>query len=489
MKPALELRVGQQLTMTPQLQQAIKLLQLSTLDLQAAIQEQLDANLMLEVDENDAPSPDANRLADQDPDVGGDPDSIDDDSEPLASGRQNLPDELPVDVDWDTLYDGASQTHAASREAATEPEEIVGARTGEGLQAHLCWQLAMSSMSARDRCIAEVILDALEADGYLRAPLDDLLAALPKTIDVETVEAVLRRIQDFDPPGVAARSPAECLTLQLAVLPADTPFLDAARRIVRDHLESLAKGDRKTLLRRLDLGEDELAGAIALIRSLTPHPGALVDREAPEYVVPDILVSRKAGVWRVEPNPRIAPKLRINPGYAKLVRRGDAGSDNACLREHLQEARWFLKSLHGRNATLLNVAAAIVERQRAFLDRGEEAMVPLVLRDVAEAVDLHESTVSRVVAQKYMRTPRGTYEFKYFFSSHVGTSAGGECSATAIRAMIRKLCAEEPPGKPLSDNKIAQILGARGIEVARRTVAKYRESLRIPPSNERKRLG
>lgn len=523
MKQSIQLRFGQHLVMTPQLRQAIKLLQLSTLDLQTAIQEQLDSNPMLEVDEDPRQTADADEAPGNEPaseanhgteTIHADPtdtaaenrpettgpatesnvsDRVDHDSgESLASGQQeHIPDDLPVDVDWGALYDGnTSYSQPAGGEHDADYYEIAGAQKGEGLQPHLRRQLEMIPMEEQDRLIAEVILDALEPNGYLLTPMADLLAALPETMeaDAEEVEAVLHRIQRLDPIGIAARNPAECLALQLETLPADTPHLESARLIVTDHLEPLANQDLQAIQRRLRINQDELQGAITIIRSLTPHPGDLANNEEPEYIVPDILVRREKDRWQVELNPETAPKLRINRRYADLIQHGDHGGDNAYLRNHLQEARWFIKNLHGRNETLLKVATAIVERQQAFLDRGDEAMVPLVLRDVATAVDMHESTISRVTSQKYMHTPRGIYEFKHFFSSHVGTADGGECSATAIRAMIRTLCSEEPPGKPLSDNKIARILGERGINVARRTVAKYRESMRIPPSNERKRL-
>ena len=480
--------------MTPQLRQAVQLLQLSTLDLQTAIQEQLDSNPMLEVDEGAQTQTDESGPADSMPDTHSASDADDTDDESLAGEQANIPNELPVDVDWDTLYDGAGNTpHGApsSNNQDTEYYEIAGALKGRDLQAHLHWQLEMTPMSEVDRFIAEVILDALDEDGYLRGSMEDLLSALPEGTGAKSaeVETILHRIQRFDPAGIAARNPAECLSLQLEALPEDTPYLRHAQTIVAGFLDHLANRDLKTITRRLRIDQAELDGAVALIRSLSPYPGALMNNREPEYVIPDVIVGKKSGQWHIELNPDTSPKLRINHHYATLIQRGDHSRDNHYLRHQLQEARWFIKNLHGRNETLLNVATAIVERQQAFLDQGDEAMAPLVLRDVAEAVRMHESTISRVTTQKYMHTPRGLYEFKYFFSSHVGTSDGGERSATAIRAMIRKLCAEEPPGKPLSDNKIADMIGERGINVARRTVAKYRESMNIPPSNERKRLG
>jgi RNA polymerase sigma-54 factor len=299
---------------------------------------------------------------------------------------------------------------------------------------------------------------------------------------------VLKQIQHFDPIGVGARDLGECLKIQLEQLPADTPWLAASLSLVDEHLPLLASRDFATLKRRTKLGEEDLGEVVRLIQTLNPRPGTAVAQEAAEYVVPDVIVSRKEGRWLVELNPDATPGLRINADYAGLVKRADNSADNTFLRDHLQEARWFLKSLQSRNETLLKVATRIVEHQRGFLEYGEEAMKPLVLNEIAEAVEMHESTISRVTSRKYMHTPRGIFELKYFFSSHVSTSSGGEVSSTAIRALIKKLTADENPRKPLSDSRIATILAEQNINVARRTVAKYRESMAIPPSNERKRL-
>ncbi len=298
----------------------------------------------------------------------------------------------------------------------------------------------------------------------------------------------MHRIQRFDPPGIAARTPGECLLLQLEQLPADTSWREHAMRVVRDHLERLAGHDFNGLMRRLKVTREELSEIITLIQSLNPHPGSQLSQDESEYIIPDVFVFRRQNSWRIELNPENSPRLRINSQYSQLVRRADNSADNVYLKNHLQEARWFLKSLQNRNETLLKVAICIVEHQRAFLEHGEEYMKPLVLRDIAEVMEMHESTISRVTTQKYMHTPRGIYEFKYFFSSHVGTSDGGEASSVAIRARIKNLITEENPLKPLSDSKIAQLLSDDGVQVARRTVAKYRELMAIPSSSDRKRL-
>jgi RNA polymerase sigma-54 factor len=493
MKQTIQLRLGQQLTMTPQLQQAIKLLQLSTLDLQREIQEALESNLMLEsadeVDAQvDAAELDAGRRA---LDA-----RVDNEVRPEQSG---MPEELPVDSTWSDTYDSylpsGSAGSGAAGDGAAELDPFAQHSRPQTLHDHLEWQLNLAKLAPRDRVIADALLDAIDANGYLRADVDELVEAIadPDAIGDEAlepgeVEAVLHRIQAFDPPGVGARSLRECLLLQLRQLPASEPYRLEAIAVCENHFSALSRNDLDDLRRHTKLPPEALRDALALIRSMHPRPGSLVADIRPEYVIPDVIVQKRNGTWVVELNPETTPRLRVNPGYMKLIRRADDGPDNTCLKTHLQEARWFIKSLASRNDTVLRVAAKIVELQQKFFEYGEEAMKPLVLRDVADSLELHESTVSRVTTQKYMHTPRGTFEFKYFFSSHVNTASGGECSSTAIRAFIRKLVAAETPSKPLSDNKIAGILTEQGINVARRTVAKYREAMGIPPSNERKRL-
>jgi RNA polymerase sigma-54 factor len=492
MKQTIQLRLGQQLTMTPQLQQAIKLLQLSTLDLQREIQEALESNLMLEsADEAEAEvdaGDEANRHA-QDAQV---------DSE-VRPEQASMPEELPVDSYWSDTNDsytaGGTGAGSGASEGAAELDTLAQHSRPQTLHDHLEWQLNLSRLQPRDRVIAEALLDAIDANGYLRSDIDELVEAIAdpdaigdEAVEPDEVEAVLHRIQAFDPPGVGARNLRECLSLQLRYLPTDQPYRGEALAICEHHFAALSRNDLDELRRHTKLAPELLREALALIRSMHPRPGSLVADIRPEYVIPDVVVQKRNGSWTVELNPETTPRLRVNPGYLKLIRRADDGPDNSCLKTHLQEARWFIKSLASRNDTVLRVATKIVELQQNFFDYGEEAMRPLVLRDVADSLELHESTVSRVTTQKYMHTPRGTFEFKYFFSSHVNTASGGECSSTAIRAFIRKLVAAETPSKPLSDNKIAGILTEQGINVARRTVAKYREAMGIPPSNERKRL-
>lgn len=497
MKPTLVLKMGQQLTMTPQLQQAIRLLQLSSLDLQQEVQEAMEANPLLEMaDDGDDDYPSASQENGHDSDDAPavtlpepvELDSISPHSDDEGNWNEQIPNELPVDTQWEDVY----QTSASSLPSNDDEDWDYTSRTGTGetLQSHLEWQLNLLPMSDTDRMIATALIDAINADGYLEESLEEILASFDPELEIELdeVEMVLHRIQQFEPVGIAARDLSECLLLQLRQLPSDTPLLEQAMKVVKDHLELLGNRDFAQLMRRTRLKEDQLRVVIALIQTLNPRPGAEIASGEPEYVIPDVIVRRDNQRWIVELNQDAVPKVRVNGHYASMVRRADSSEDNTYLRNHLQEARWFIKSLQSRNETLMKVASQIVEHQRGFLEHGEEAMKPLVLHDIAEAVGMHESTISRVTTQKYMHTPRGIFELKYFFSSHVSTSEGGEFSSTAIRALIKKLVAAENPKKPLSDSKIAGLLEEQGIHVARRTIAKYRESLNIAPSSERKRL-
>jgi len=499
MKQSIQLRLGQHLTMTPQLQQAIRLLQLSTLELQLEVQTVLDSNLMLERDENEQETKtdaetDTESAPDQAAALDTDPAAVKTegaDAE-VSSNADTMPDELPGDTNWEDTYDmGATSLSAPAGDNDRDFFEThVG--SSESLHEHLSWQLDLTPFSDVDRAIAEAIIDSINDDGYLNVSLEDLCESLdfaPELeVGVEEIQAVLRRIQHFDPVGVGARDPAECLLIQLLALEPDTTWRKQALILVQEHVTLLGNRDYNQIMRRMKLSEPELQEVLKLVQSLNPRPGSQITSATPQYVVPDVFVVKRKGKWQVDLNIEATPKLRINSHYAGLVRRADNSDDNTCLRNHLQEARWFLKSLQSRHETLLKVARCIVERQRNFFEYGDEAMKPLVLRDIAETVEMHESTISRVTTQKYMHTPRGIFEFKYFFSSHVGTADGGECSATAIRAIIKKLVAAEKPNKPLSDSKIAALLADQGIQVARRTIAKYREAMNIPPSNERKRL-
>lgn len=553
MKQSLQMKMGQSLAMTPQLQQAIRLLQLSTLELQGEIQEALESNPMLEVQEDDGSAPDASdsaggedaresretesgddapgereeRAAAGDDDAGSDDDPWETDaldatlaefdasaeefdrtlsgpedfepavSEADASGDgvgEAMPDELPVDSAWEDVYEPAQASTSGAADGESRDFTEFHNPGVSSIQDHLNEQIRFAPLTERDQLIAETIIDAIDNNGYLsdevESLIDGLNAALERTeerIGPEEFESVLHLVQNLEPAGCGARDAAECMLIQLGQMPPSDTVVHA-KAIARDHLALLAQHDFARLRRLLKVDDEALQSAIRLIRSLNPRPGRQLVNDHDQYVVPDVFVKKVRGVWRVELNPDIAPKLGINALYAGMVKRADKSDDNAFMKNNLQEARWFIKSLQSRNETLLRVGTAIVERQRAFLEYGDEAMKPLVLRDIAEQLSLHESTISRVTTQKYIHTPRGIFEFKYFFSSHVSTANGGECSATAIRAMIRKFIAHEDATRPLSDSRIASTLVAEGIQVARRTVAKYRESMAIPPSNERKRL-
>jgi len=506
MKQSLQLRIGQSLTMTPQLQQAIKLLQLSTLELQAEIQEALESNPMLEVeDTNQSDSAESQTTADQEP-KSSDAEQSNESPETADTAEPNnqaetIPDDLPVDTAWEDIYDIPVNSNTSSSQTGTDQRDFFENQSLEddGLISHLLWQLQCTPMSETDRAIAMIIVDAIDDDGYLTESNEQLLEGLHQEsveidgiesdeIGIEEFEAVLHLIQRFDPPGIAAHDLRECLLIQLAIIDDDSDLVSAARNLIENHLPLLGLHDYAKLKKQTRLNEEDLQAVISLIQSLNPKPGASLSVNKAEYIVPDVFVKKIKGRWTVELNNETTPKLRINPLYASFIKNRDRSDDNTYLKNNLQEARWFLKSLLSRNETLMRVATAIVQKQRTFFDYGEEGMKPLVLREIAEQLELHESTISRVTTQKFMHTPNGIFEFKYFFSSHVGTADGGECSATAIRAMIKKMIENESPTKPLSDNKLATLLVEKGINVARRTVAKYREAMVIPPSNERKRL-
>ena len=503
MKLSLQLKMGQQLTMTPQLQQAIRLLQLSTLDLQQEIQEALESNPLLEVDESvefsETPelknktdieqgekfnTSNTSQESNVDQDLNGELPSDDN------WGDKPIPSELSVDGSWEDVYANTNQP-SSSVSVNNNDFDFESRSTKNGtLQDHLNWQLNLTPMSDSDRLIAMAIIDAIDPNGQLTVTIESIYASLIRELDIdeEEVIAVLHRIQQFDPVGVGYRDLKETLSLQLLQIDAEFPGVKLAGKVIGDYLQQLASHDYSHILKSLKVKEPELKEALKIILSLNPKPGSEITQSDTTYVVPDVFVTKKKGHWHAELNPDTAPKIRINSKYAMLANNKSSEADNTFIKENLQEARWFIKSLHSRNETLMKVSNKIVEHQKGFLDYGDEAMKPLVLHDIAEAVGMHESTISRVTTQKYMHTPRGIFELKYFFSSHVSTEGGGECSSTAIRALIKKLVAAENSQKPLSDSKITQLLSDQGINIARRTIAKYRELLSIAPSNERKKL-
>ena len=488
MKPSLQLKLGQHLTMTPQLQQAIRLLQLSTLELQTEIQQALEENPMLEQDED---NPDSVTALETDRETN---DTVEVSSETSLDmdKNQEMPDDLAVDSNWEDTYDITTATAPSSQQSSDSGNDYLENQSIEGdtLSEHLIWQLQNSQFSDIDKIIAIAIIDAINDDGYLTESIEDIFNSLKEELDIEMdeVEAVLHRIQRFDPVGIAARTLKECLLLQLEPFDPQTPGLADVKNIIEHHLGLLGTHDYARLQKKTRRNEEQLHQLILFIQALNPKPGASISKNNAQYVIPDVFVRKINGQWHVSLNPEAAPKLKINTMYENHLKSAGRGKDTSHLRNSLQEARWFLKSLQSRSDTLQRVGDAIVRRQQLFLNYGDEGMKPMVLRDIAEELELHESTISRVTTNKFMHTPRGVYEFKFFFSSHVGTADGGECSATAIRSMVKKLIENENPKKPMSDNKISSLLIKEGINVARRTVAKYRESMLIPPSNERKRL-
>ncbi|HFF9092623.1 TPA: RNA polymerase factor sigma-54 [Escherichia coli] len=476
MKQGLQLRLSQQLAMTPQLQQAIRLLQLSTLELQQELQQALESNPLLEqIDTHE----EIDTRETQDSETLDTADALE---------QKEMPEELPLDASWDTIYTAGTPS-GTSGDYIDDDLPVYQGETTQTLQDYLMWQVELTPFSDTDRAIATSIVDAVDETGYLTVPLEDILESIgDEEIDIDEVEAVLKRIQRFDPVGVAAKDLRDCLLIQLSQFDKTTPWLEEARLIISDHLDLLANHDFRTLMRVTRLKEDVLKEAVNLIQSLDPRPGQSIQTGEPEYVIPDVLVRKHNGHWTVELNSDSIPRLQINQHYASMCNNARNDGDSQFIRSNLQDAKWLIKSLESRNDTLLRVSRCIVEQQQAFFEQGEEYMKPMVLADIAQAVEMHESTISRVTTQKYLHSPRGIFELKYFFSSHVNTEGGGEASSTAIRALVKKLIAAENPAKPLSDSKLTSLLSEQGIMVARRTVAKYRESLSIPPSNQRKQL-
>ncbi|MCL2345044.1 MAG: RNA polymerase factor sigma-54 [Desulfobulbus sp.] len=490
MKPALQLKLSQHLALTPQLQQSIKLLQLSTIEMQQEIERYLLENPMLERDEESATenysaaqqfdSPNSSSRADSERETSTGERESRDEREPEAPVS-------PAEVDDDRWSSDAGTFTGAGRDEDddTDAQDIHAGSVS--LRDHLGWQLGMTQLSGRDRALVRFLIEALDDDGYLSTPLAELLETLPPEYEVELdeLEIALRHIQNFDPTGIGARHPRECLTLQLNALP-ESRTRTLALSIVDTHLELLAARDFTRIRRLTGCDDAALKAAHALIVSLDPRPGAGFAQSEARYITPDVIVRKLKGKWTAYINPDAYPRLRINRLYAEILARQRRGNGN--LSGQLQEARWLIKNVQQRFDTIFRVTQAIVDRQRQFFEHGEVAMRPLVLREIADALGLHESTVSRVTSQKYMATPRGIFELKYFFGSHVATDTGGACSATAIRALIKQLIGAEDGKKPLSDSQLSEILGQQGIVVARRTVAKYRESLNIPPVNLRKTL-
>ncbi|KTD53299.1 RNA polymerase sigma-54 factor (sigma-L) [Legionella santicrucis] len=461
MKPSLQLSIGQHLTLTPQLQQAIRILQLSTIDLQQEIQLVLESNPLLEATPNE-------------------------DKEGLEIDETRQQDNEQNDFQWSELYQSTDKRTSFDENDYNFDNLHC---TTTNLKDHLKWQLNLSPMSDIDRAIATAIIDAINSDGFLSVDIAELHASLTSEehpLDLDEIEAVRHRLQLFDPVGCACINLAETLLIQLDQFPQDTEHLALAKKIITKDIELLGQHNYRQLMKNHQITEKAIDSVLKIIQKLNPKPGNLIHEDITEYIIPDLTVKKINNQWKVQLNQNVLPHLSINNQYASLIQRADNSADNQFLKNNLQEARWFLKSIQSRQETLLKVATCIMEYQQGFLEYGEEAMKPLILNDVALTLEMHESTVSRVTTQKFIHTPRGVFELKYFFSSHISTNVGDECSSTAIRAVIKKLIAAENRKKPLSDSKITLLLEKQGIQVARRTVAKYREAMGIAPSNERK---
>ena len=481
MKQSLQLKFSQHLALTPQLQQSIRLLQLSSQELNQELESLLQSNPMLELADKHADGEPAETFV---PGLG------------LENGSTATAAEEPaprIEEYGQEYFEHAGagnrweEHNAGNDDDGDFNHQEVAALT---LREHLSRQLQLLTLSERDQMLCTLLVDAINDDGYLEQPLDELAAMLDPELEVEMLEleTALKHIQNLDPAGIGARGLSECLALQLQALPADTPQLALARSVAERHLPLLAVRDYVRLRKLLRCDDEALRQVQQLITQLNPRPGSAYTRLAADhYIQHEVIVRKVKGAWQTSLNSEVVPRLRINQLYAGILKR-NRDSSNQYLMSQMQEAKWMIKNMQQRFLTILRVAQAIVDRQRNFFEHGEVAMRPLVLREIADELGLHESTVSRVTTRKYMLTPRGVYELKYFFGSHVATESGGACSATAIRALIKQMVAEEDPKKPLSDSQITDILGKQGIVVARRTIAKYRESLQIPAANQRKTL-
>ena len=496
MKQGLQLKFSQQLTMTPQLQQAIKLLQLSTLELSQEITEQLYSNPLLEEITEDQDAENQIKKTNNEKTLTETSNLTAEELEEPSKNTEPLSQETDQN-DWDSDFDNYSvQTQDIARinnndgniRGEINLEQVH--QVTQSLKDHLLWQLNLTNLNARDLSIAEMLTYSLDDNGLLTQNLSEIFEDLDENNNEYESEilTVLTRLQQFDPPGVYARDLKECLLIQLNQLSQDTPFLKQAKILVLQFLEDIGKLNTDKLLKKTQLSLDELRGAISLVRSMNPYPGEFLQENDTEYITPDAYVIKTSDKWRAIINDDHNPRLRINETYKNLIRQSDNSKENQYLKDSLTEAKWFIKSLESRNETLLKVVNCIIELQEDFFEHGPVSMKPMILSDISEKLDLHESTISRVTTSKYLATPRGIYELKYFFSSHVATATGGECSSTAVSAILKELINAEVPHKPLSDNKLTELLKEQGINIARRTVAKYREGLGIPSSSDRKRF-
>ncbi len=487
LRQGLDVRIGQSLSMTPQLQQAIRMLQLSSIELQEEIQQALEENPLLQLSDDDYSPTEISAEKNADDEAV---------TEQLAPDSGNnlateIPAEMNIDAEWSDTYDVRTPRATADTDNQSFLENQTGS-TDNSLQDHLLWQVNMSHLSALDKHIAAVIIQSLDPAGYLPEELEEILHGLQDEhdplLELDDVQAVLTFVQHLDPVGVAARNLRECLLLQLQQLKPQTTLHLKAIELVNKQLDLLEKRNYKEIARRLKISQNTLEAIISLLRTLQPKPGNAFASTANDYITPDVFVRKLHGQWFVTLNGKITPDISVNQTYAALADQVKDRTDKLYFKENLQQARWLIRSVESRNHTIINVAKAIVQRQQAFMQYGEQAMKPMILRDIAEELEMHESTISRVTTNKYIHTPRGVFEFKYFFSSQLETDTGNRCSSTAIRAMIKQLISGENPASPLSDNKLTELLKEQGINVARRTVAKYREAISIPPSHERRTM-
>jgi len=507
MKPSLQFRLSQHLALTPQLQQSIRLLQLSTLELNQELEQAMADNPLLERDDDPLAlamrvKPDGSIATDvplstQDTAAG---DSVNGHDAPAQVDAPGAADDQPGMLDGNSLIEWRG-TGEAAEDDETSPLNWAGTRLS--LREHLRAQIACQA-SARDRALVELLIEALDDDGYLHPTLDEMLAVCPEEAAVEPEELLtaLRLLQSLEPTGIGARDAAECLLLQLQALQRSSDSTAAlvpasiftlASQIVSEHLQLLAAREFSKLRKIVDCSDEDLRAAHRLIRTLNPRPGTAFADTRADYIVADVFVRKVKGRWTALLNPDVMPRLRVNQSFADVLKK-DRTKLNADPAERgkwttrVQEARWLIRNIQQRFETILRVSQAIVDRQHNFFSHGAIAMRPLVLREIADTVELHESTISRVTSHKYMATPYGIFELKYFFGSHVATETGGAASSTAIRALIKQLIGAEDNRNPLSDSKLAELLGEQGIVVARRTVAKYREAIKIPPVALRKSL-
>ncbi len=469
MKAVLQTRLSQQLSLTPQLQQAIRLLQLSSQELLEEIQKGLETNPLLELHEEAEEKIDLSTSYEKS----------------VATINEDL---IETRSDWQEANIAVTKrSHQIDDNYINEIEDT----SSYELHEHLMAQMQLTHFSETDHAIAVTLIDGINDDGYLDLSLEDIQAALgdtSETIELDEIEAVLHRIQQFDPHGIGARDLQEFLLLQLNTMEKNNSVI-AAKDIVENHIDLLAKHDFRQLRKRSQLKDKQLAVAVEIIQSLKPRPCCGFETAKSDYTLPDVVIRKYQEKWILELNQDCTPRIQINPVYAKYTSEHKGHADTQAMREQLNQARWLLRSLESRNETLLKVATCIMEHQQAFLEQGPEAMKPLILQDIAIATELHESTISRITTKKYIQTPQGLFELKYFFSSHLQTHRGDDCSSTAIRAKIKNIIAQEPPHKPYSDNKIATLLQEKhDVKIARRTVSKYREAMGISPSNERKSI-